>query len=99
VVYGIPEPPLVILVLDIAPHLVHLGFASFIPREYLRHNTGHIYGAYVCYINRAYGIFRFFKVSITLSVDMPKTLDISLMPEALDVISIIRSSMPGFAPS
>jgi hypothetical protein len=54
------------------------------------------------YIERVDGaddFSRFFNVSITLSVEIPSTLDVSRTPLALDAIAIIFSSMPGFEPS
>jgi hypothetical protein len=42
---------------------------------------------------------RFFKVFITLSVEIPSTLDVSRMPLALAAIAIIFSSILGFEPS
>jgi len=54
------------------------------------------------YIERVDGaddFSRFFNVSITLSVEIPSTLDVSRTPLALAAIAIIFSSMPGFEPS
>jgi len=99
VVYGKPQPALIFLVLDETPHFIKLHFRYFVPCDNFNGYAAYVQAIDVVVVYVAYGICRFFKVSITLSVEIRNTREISLIPEALAVISIIFSSIPGFEPS
>lgn len=95
-----PKPPWIFFRKHIAPQLIQLGFCNLVVRHYF---TLHLFDigmvVYIEQVDRAYQLLRFFKVLITLSVDMPNTLAVSRIPLAFAAIEMIFSSVPGFAPS
>ena len=76
-----------------------LRFFNMAVRYYLHHDSFSVRMIIqIADIHRRYYFFCFFSVLITLSVDIFRFLDISRMPLALLVISIICFSIPGLQP-
>ena len=97
VVDGQPKPTLVFLVLDKAPKFIklcRLGFVPFFP-EYDFHTDTAVY---VMAIDIADVFCCFFNVFDTFDFDIFSTLDISRIPEAFAVISMMDASIPGLLP-
>ena len=100
-VYGEPKPTLIFFALDKTPQFIKFCFLSFIPflPKYDFHaDTVFVYTVYVMMIDIAYEIFSFFNVLVTLDLDIFSTLDMSRIPEAFAVISMIDASIPGLLP-